>query len=89
MKGYYEILIAASAVQEIRSIYGYDPVAAKFILDSLEYLSTDLESGTLQTIDKETGLLKVAVGDFDALCWIRHEEMSVVILAVSKRRHPT
>jgi hypothetical protein len=85
---YYEVLLAAPAVQAIRSIHGDDPVAAKFIVDSLEYLSADLESGALRTIDQEARLLKVTVGDFDALCWVQHAEMAIVILAVSQRRQP-
>ena len=88
MTRYYEILLAAPAVEAIRSIYRDEPVVAKYIVDSLEYLSADLESGTLRTLDKEAGLLRAAVGDFNALCWVRREEMTVVILTISKHRHP-
>ncbi|MFG1612422.1 hypothetical protein ACGFI3_06665 [Nonomuraea wenchangensis] len=88
MKGYYEILLAAPAVREIRAIHADDPVAAKYIVDSLEYLSTDLESGALRVIDEGAGLFKAAMGDFDALCWVRREEMNVVMLTVSRHRQP-
>ncbi|MFI9589923.1 hypothetical protein [Nonomuraea sp. NPDC052265] len=88
MKGYYEIQLASSAVRQIRSVHASDPMAAAFVLNCLEYLSTDLDSGLLRTIDKEAGLLKAEIGDFDALCWVRHEKMSLVILNVSRSRHP-
>ncbi|GGT05759.1 type II toxin-antitoxin system RelE/ParE family toxin [Nonomuraea spiralis] len=88
MKGYHEIQLASPAVRELRSLHACDPTAAAFVLDWLEYVSTDLESGALRTLDKEAGLLKAEMGDFDALCWIRPEEMSLVVLTVSRRRHP-
>ncbi|MEW9548146.1 type II toxin-antitoxin system RelE/ParE family toxin [Nonomuraea sp. NPDC050783] len=88
MKGYYEILLAAPAVGEIRAIHAHDPVAAKHVIDSLEYLSTDLESGALRAIDEGAGLFKAAVGDVEVLCWVRPEEMNVVVLTVSRHRQP-
>ncbi|WP_242889134.1 hypothetical protein [Actinomadura litoris] len=88
MSGYHEILLAASAVRTVRAIHRDDPGSAEFVLNSLEYLSTDVDSGALRTIDKEAGLLTTRIGDFDALCWLRQGEMSIVVLAVSRRRHP-
>ncbi|MEU5881995.1 hypothetical protein [Spirillospora sp. NPDC047279] len=85
MKGYYEILVAAHASRAIRS---FDPMVARYVVDSLEYLSTDRESGNVRTVDKETGLVKVEMGDFDALCWVRDEEMRIIVLAVSQHGHP-
>ncbi|MEU8318046.1 hypothetical protein AB0C33_06710 [Nonomuraea sp. NPDC048881] len=88
MKGYYEIQLSSSAVRQIRAVHAAEPMAATFVLNGLEYLSTDLDSGLLRTIDKEAGLLKAEMGDFEALCWVRHDEMSLVILTVSRSRHP-
>ncbi|MEW9533986.1 hypothetical protein [Microbispora sp. NPDC049125] len=88
MKGYFEILFAAPAAQAIRTIHADDPVAAKFLLGSLEFLSTDLDSGGLRTIDDKAGLLKAAVGDFNVLFWIRREDMRLVVLGVSRHGQP-
>ncbi|MER6947422.1 hypothetical protein ABT294_25650 [Nonomuraea sp. NPDC000554] len=88
MKGYFEILLAEPAADALRALHEEDPLAARFVVDWLEFISTDLESGGLRDIDKGAGLAKAAIGDFDALCWIRREQMNLIVLDVSRRSDP-
>jgi hypothetical protein len=88
VKGYFEILLAEPAAETLRALHDDDPLAARFLVNWLEYFSTDLNSGGLRDIDEETGLAKAAIGDFDALCWIRPEQMNLIVLDVSRRTDP-
>ena len=86
MRQYHEVMLSASAARSVRSIHATDPVTAKAIIDTLEFISSDVEFGDSRTIADEPQLRRINIDDYFALYWIRREGMTVIVLSISRRR---
>ncbi|HZO67478.1 MAG TPA: type II toxin-antitoxin system RelE/ParE family toxin [Kribbellaceae bacterium] len=86
MTAFYEVGVAPAAVRAVRSLHDSDRATAKWLLDSLELMSSDPETGDTSVVSAELGLRKRNIGDYKVLYQIREERATIVVLAIERRR---
>jgi mRNA-degrading endonuclease RelE of RelBE toxin-antitoxin system len=85
MTQFYEVAVAPAAALALRLLHDADRATAKWLLDTLELMSSDPETGDTSLVSAKLGLHRRNIGDYKVLYQIR-EPATIVILTVERRR---
>lgn len=86
MREFYEVLIIPAAADYLRSIREAERPVVKWLLDSLELMSSDFNSGDVSEIDAEQGMYRINIGDHKLLFLVQQQEMRLIVLTIERRR---
>jgi mRNA-degrading endonuclease RelE of RelBE toxin-antitoxin system len=86
VKHFYEILVTPPVVRFLRFTYDNERQVAKWLLDSLELMSSDPLTGDRTVVSEELRLHRTNIGDFKVIYQLRSDELKVVVLTIERRR---
>lgn len=86
MKDFYDVVVASAAASFLRSLHHTDRPVAKWLLDSLELMSSDPDSGDVAIVSAELDLRRANIGNYKVLYQVQRQRSVVVILSVQRKR---
>jgi mRNA-degrading endonuclease RelE of RelBE toxin-antitoxin system len=86
MKKFYEISVTSPVARFLRSAYDTERQVAKWLLDSLELMTSDPRAGDTSVVSQDLHLYRTNIGDYKVIYQVQPDELKIVILAIERRR---